>query len=540
MKISIRSASALLAVSALMAIMAACSKEQDAQAPPVTSANFNATGFPIVKEKVTLNFFIAKMAVAGPLEDMQVLKDYEAKTNVHINWSAVPQENAEEKKNLLFAGNDLPDAFMNALKPKDEVLYGSQKLLVPLNQLIEQYAPNIKKMFADHPDVKKAITTTDGNIYGLPQYFEQPDHVRIPDKFYINVAWLQKLNLTMPKTTDELYTVLKAFKTGDPNGNGKADEVPMLFYNAAPNASVVDYYSFNNFFSLFSAFGITDYFMVKDGKVTAGFMQEGYKDALKFTAKLYAEKLLDNESFTMNEAQARAKGSAKDSVAGSFSKMAEFQLVGNDKVKDYDVIPPLKGPKGDQVYRVFPTASLKAMFAITKVNKNPEATIRWIDYAYSDMGGLEFSAGPENVSWKWNDKDKQIIENINPPKDVTFAEFRHKHTLGAMTPYYRSSTIKSVENAQQIRLGAQAKKYFGFMPKEIFPDVYVASGDAQKRAELATTISPYVQMMMAKFISGQASVDSEWDNYLATLKKMGMDDLLKIQQASYDVYLKAK
>jgi len=507
---------------------------------PAKQSNFNETGFPIVNEKITLKFFIAKMAVAGSLEEMPVMKDYEARTNVHIQWDAVPQENAVEKKNLLFAGNDLPDVFMNVLNPTDEIRYGSQKVLIPLNDLIDKYAPNITQMFKDHPEVKKSITTTDGNIYGLPQFFIEPQHVRVPDKFYINVAWLKKLNLAMPTTIDEFYNVLKAFKTQDPNGNGKADEVPVLFYNAAPNATIIDYRAFNNFFSIFSAFGITDYFMVKDGKVLAGFMQDGYKDALKFTAKLYAEKLLDNESFTMNEAEARAKGSAPDSVAGTFSKMAEFQLVGNDKIPDYDILPPLKGPDGTQVYRVFPTPVLKSMFAITSANKYPEATIRWIDHAFSDVGALEFSNGPENVSWKWIDKDKGVYTQIAPPEGVSFAEFRHKNTLGAMTPYYNSERLTQVPNAQAKRLAAQVEKVLPYMPAEIFPDVYVDEAQAQKRADLTATISPYVMSMMAQFITGAADIDKEWTNYIDSLNKMGMNDLLAIQQAAYDVYANAK
>ena len=45
--------------------------------------------------------------------------------------------------------------------------------------------------------------------------------------FMIYQPWLDALNLEMPETTEELYNVLVAFKTQDPNGNGEADEIPM-------------------------------------------------------------------------------------------------------------------------------------------------------------------------------------------------------------------------------------------------------------------------------------------------------------------------
>lgn len=44
----------------------------------------------------------------------------------------------------------------------------------------------------------------------------------------INKSWLEKLGLEVPKTWDDLTKVLTAFKNDDPNGNGEADEIPML------------------------------------------------------------------------------------------------------------------------------------------------------------------------------------------------------------------------------------------------------------------------------------------------------------------------
>ena len=35
--------------------------------------------------------------------------------------------------------------------------------------------------------------------------------------------WLDKVGMSMPKTTDDLYQLAKAFTTKDPNGDGKKD-----------------------------------------------------------------------------------------------------------------------------------------------------------------------------------------------------------------------------------------------------------------------------------------------------------------------------
>lgn len=78
-----------------------------------------------------------------------------------------------------------------------------------------------------------AITAPDGNIYALPS-INDCYHCSMAQKMWIYKPWLDKLGLDVPTTTDELYTVLKAFKDKDPNGNGKADEVPLT---GAPRGS---------------------------------------------------------------------------------------------------------------------------------------------------------------------------------------------------------------------------------------------------------------------------------------------------------------
>ena len=45
----------------------------------------------------------------------------------------------------------------------------------------------------------------------------------------------------MPQTTEELYQVLTAFKTQDPNGNGKADEVPFTGATTGWNTTLDGY-----------------------------------------------------------------------------------------------------------------------------------------------------------------------------------------------------------------------------------------------------------------------------------------------------------
>ncbi len=102
-------------------------------------------------------------------DDILIWNTYEDMTNVHIDWEQVPQEGVDEKRNLALAGGNLPDAFYAANMPTLDIFkYGQQGLFLELNDLIDQYAPNVKKLMEENPEIRKAITFPDGKIYSLP------------------------------------------------------------------------------------------------------------------------------------------------------------------------------------------------------------------------------------------------------------------------------------------------------------------------------------------------------------------------------------
>ncbi|MEK1830296.1 extracellular solute-binding protein [Priestia megaterium] len=160
---------------------------------------------------------------------MTIFKELEKRTNVHIKWKNIPGDGYQEKKNLMLASGDLPDAFYSSgFSDSDIVKYGQNGTIIPLEKLIKDYAPNLKKRLEERPELKKIITAPDGHIYSLPRA-EEMGLVEFPNEQVINKKWLDKLGLPVPKTLEEYHQALKAFKEQDPNGNGKQDEIPMSF-----------------------------------------------------------------------------------------------------------------------------------------------------------------------------------------------------------------------------------------------------------------------------------------------------------------------
>ena len=266
--------------------------------------------FPL-KDEVTLKFMTSSSPLS-PKDPNQklILKRMEKATNVHIDWTNY-QSDFAEKRNLDISSGDLPDAIHNDGASDVELMnWAKQGVIIPVEDLINDYMPNLKKILDENPQYKSMITAPDGHIYSFPwieELGEGKESIHsVNDMAWINVDWLKKLNLPMPQTTDDLVKVLEAFKTQDPNGNGKQDEIPMSFVNGGGN---------EDFKMLFGAFGIgdnDDHLVVNnDGTVDFTADNEEYKEGVKFMRQLQEKGLIDKEAFEQDWNTYIAKGAEK-------------------------------------------------------------------------------------------------------------------------------------------------------------------------------------------------------------------------------------
>ena len=167
-------------------------------------------------------------------------------------------------------------------------------------------APNIKKMIAD-PMVKSQLTLPDGKY--IVHLQEISTLSQVSQYLYVNKIWLDNLGLDLPKTTEEYMNVLKAVKEKDADGDGKTDyEIPLSMVGV------------DNFRTLLGAFGIaceSDYIYIRNGKVGYAAATENFRKALEYFHELYAEGLIDSESFAQDIQQLYAK--AKSGIFSSFN-----------------------------------------------------------------------------------------------------------------------------------------------------------------------------------------------------------------------------
>lgn len=528
-----KASSILLCLTISASLLAACGSSKGDGGSGSASSDSSATvegvkkeGFPIVDKPLTLKVMSQDAGVAD-WNKMPVLQEMEKLSGIHLEYQLSPIDSFETKKNLMFASGDLPDMLYAAdLKPAEQVTYGTQGVLIPLEKYIDEgYAPNIKKILDEHPDVRKSFTTPDGHMYALP--FIDTAAVWYRSPMWYNGKFLKALNVTeLPKTTDELYTLLKRFKDEDPNGNGKKDEIPLT------SVKLDDLRMY-----FFGFWGMYDekIYADKDGKVHYSPQEEGYKGYLTFMNKLWKEDLLDHETFSQTADQKKAKG--QNNQIGLFNDYFPYFTLGGEPSSDNPLMTPVASEiAGTPVYGKHPGMSANGTFAITSKDPAPEATMRWIDYLYSYEGSTLFNQGPEGVLWKYKDKENHVKEWLPVPGGGDREEYRGKITpnFGILTPGVNDPEVtKGLRSEFDDWIDKENAEKLTPIGKSPFPNVYLTNEQQSEASALMSDLDTYVQQMEAKFITGQEPL-SNWDKYLAQVKKMGSDRIVELYQAAYD------
>lgn len=263
------------------------------------------------QEEAVIHVLVTTHAWTKDIEDIPSFQELSEKTGVKVVWEQV-RSGWEEKKNAILSSGDVPDVFLGgAITDADISAY--PELFLPLNDYVEEQAPNVMRMFEEKPDTRMLAVFTDGNIYGLPSVkFHRPDSTSM---MMINQDWLDALGLETPRTLEEFRDVLRAFRDGDPNGNGKADEIPFDFSNNRGLFTAMN---------LIGAYGKCaedfsgEWFGMAQGEILFLPVTEEYYQLTGYLHSLFEEGLINPEVFSQDysQFQQKSKNPAAMTVGG--------------------------------------------------------------------------------------------------------------------------------------------------------------------------------------------------------------------------------
>src|SRR5699024_2358039 len=439
----------------------------------------------------------------------------------------VPHDSLSEQLNLALGGGSLPDAFHSAFIGSSTLMkYGEQGVFIPLNDLIDEYAPNFKKLMEENPEIEESITMPDGNIYALPTLGD-PDFLsyRTAPMLYVNEKWLDEMEMDITETTEEFYQYQKDVKEEGPS-NGEVDEVPF----GAPSMDHL-------YVNLRGAFGIAnkgEQAGLIDEDPESGDHRfyptsEGYKELLQYLNKLFEEGLVEENIFSIEHDQFLANSS--QGKYGSTVWYSPTNVMGEEIGSRYTGTPALEGPHGDKMFVSVKGAVRNiGAFAITKENENPASTMRWIDYFYGEEGIRMFFMGKEGDTFEYNDEgEAEYTDKVVGDKDMAFSEQVSRFFTfpgGGFPTMVKREYFNGAESSD-ISVEA-AEKLKGDLVENPWPALLHTEEENKKLQGFGSDIEKYVDEMRDKFISGKEPF-SKWDDYVNELEKMNLDEYMEIK-----------
>lgn len=512
-------------------IVTACSKGSDEEVSGPSNEekdDFNETGFPIMNEEINLEFFAGQAPATHPdWNDVMIFNEYEKMTNMNIKWKMVPHDSLEEQRNLALGGGNLPDAFHSASVPVSDIIkYGEQGIFIPLNDLIEEYAPNFKALLDKYPEIKAGVTMPDGNIYSFPQMAD-PEFFsyRMGPKPFVRQDWLETLGMDIPETTDEYYEYLKAVKEEKPSG-GEVDEVPF----GAPYIDPLFAY-------LRGAFGLTNkgssggYIDLdpETGDYRFWPTTERYKELLEYMHKLYSEELIEQNLFSIEHNQYLAnQGEGK---YGSIIWYSPSLIIGEEIGGKYIGLPQLEGPYGDKAWITLYDAVLNpGSFLITNANEYPAATVRWIDHFYGDEGLKLFFMGIEGETYEEVDGEAVYMDHIvNSEDGLSLEQELAKYLTFPGGGYPTMTTLDYFQGAEsQPDEMETAELLAQDLVEEPWSSIRHTNEETNKLQGFGTDIEKYIEEMRDKFIVGTEPLEN-FDDYVQELEKMGIEEYMDLK-----------
>jgi putative aldouronate transport system substrate-binding protein len=561
--------SALLSILLILTfVLSACAPTaapQTAKEPGATPAGEQVTAgavspageFPIVQEPITLKVLLVQTTGVSDYVDNEFTKWLEEKTNIKLEFDIAPMAQSEnrQKLNLVLAGGQLPDIIMNFGIPLDQQqTMADQGLIIPLDDLIEKYGVEFKQVMEAYPQTKDTFSLADGKMYSLP-HINDCYHCSLSQKAWIYQPWLDALDLDMPTTTDELEQVLIAFKDQDPNGNGKADEIPWSGAQTGSWHAALDQFIMNAFVYN-SGLGTVNHMYVEDGKVKMAYAEPGWKEGILYLNKLYNQGLIDPEVFTNDMTKHKGLGEYPDTAVMGFTQAGwpgmfiDWMAGESNRWQDYVPVPPLKGPSGLQQSPMTPYGFGGTGAAlITKDCKNPEAAYRLIDLMYSYEATMRSVYGRPGFEWEESKEGAESITGEGSPRynvTVAWSEQEQKITWQQAAPTFRSTEFRL--EWQEFNPADPLERYLYQWSRDIYapygkpemevPPLVFTSDQSKELGTLNAALTAYSDQMYASFVTGQADVNKEWDKYLADLNTNGLSRFLEIYQAAYDAKFK--
>jgi len=460
------------------------------------------------------------------------------RTNVTLQPTVVPASDYNQKRSVMVSAGNAPTLIPKTYHPDEEAFIAGGAVL-PVSDYLD-LMPNFKDKVAkwnlsgDLDQWREA----DGKFYLLPGLHQD---VWKDYSLAIRTDILKQLNLPVPQTWDDLTTVLRAMKKAYPDKYPFSDR-----WSTPPQPGA------NSLLSIVGeAHGVWAGWSYQHanwdasaGKFVYTAATDGYKEMLQYLNTLVSEKLLDPESFTQSDDQARQKFAAGQSfvISANAQELVNHYRKEVAKISGATVakIPVPIGPIG-----AAKTGSRleNGMMISSKIrnDKNFVALMQFIDWLwYSDQGQMFAKWGIQDTTYTGSVDDGSF--KLTP--DVTWAGINPSGKKNLQVDYGFSNGVFAYGGSTKL-LDSQ------FTPEELDfqnvmnarktlplpPPAPLSSDDREQATLWQTSLKDFVNQQTLKFILGQRPL-SEWNAFLSELKSHNSDQYISLVNKAYQDFKK--
>ena len=504
--------------------------------------------FPL-KEKTTLTGMISYPAnTESNPNNRTIFKRLQEKTNVEIEWTAIQSDQWADKIALNMANpKSLTDfVFSAGFGDSDLLKYAKQGVIIPLEDYIDAYMPNLSAVFEKYPEYKTMCTDTEGHIWALP-WIEQLGSEKtaiqtVGNMSFINKKWLDFLGLEIPTTVDEFEQVLIAFRDhaselqAEFNIDGSIIPMSCIVNDGDQDPSII----INGFGEGYGDADKGRHIAVTDDlKVICSATQQGYKDGITWLHSLYEEGLIDPEAFTQEWSTYVSKGKS-----GRYGVCFSWDVANIDNLQDWVPLPALTADTRNITPQngSFTSGFDRGRCVVTAVAQNPALVCAWLDQMYDPF------QSPQNNWGTYGEDDEfdifELGENANgeemlkhaPLGDASPVEVREAEAVGgplAVLDEYYDVYVTCPDDAQY-RLD-WIKDYFtpDMNTKYVYPNVFMSREDTQELSNLQADIQKTINAKKSDWIMN-GFTDADWDKYLEELDAYGLQKYLDLFQKYLD------
>ena len=547
-----RTAAMALAVAMAATTVTGCGNKSSAKLNDGSFKEVDASTleFPL-KEKATLTGTISYPAnTESDPNKRTIFKRLQEKTNVEIDWTAIQADQWSDKISLEMANTkNMTDFIFSAgFSDNDLLKYAKQGVIIPLEEYIDAYMPNLQAVFEKYPEYRTMCTDTEGHIWALP-WIEQLGNEKtaiqtIGNMSFINKKWLDFLNLEVPTTVDEFEQVLIAFRDhaseiqAEFGIDGSIIPMSCIVNDGDQDPSLI----INGFGEGYGDADKTRHIAVtNDKEVICSATQDGYKEGIEWLHKLYEEGLIDTESFTQEWSTYVAKGKS-----GRYGVCFSWDVANIDNLEDWLPLPALTADTRNITPQngSFTSGFDRGRCVVTAVAENPALICAWLDQMYDP-----FQSPQNNWGTYGEDDDFDIFELSKnaeggemlkhaPLGDASPVEVREAESVGGplavLNDYY--DVYVTCPDDAQYRLDWIKEYYTPDMNLDyVYPNVFMNQEDTKKLSDLQTDIEKLINANKSDWIMN-GFTDDDWNQYLSELDGYGLEEYLQIFQKYLDDY----